>query len=471
MNEVKKEEAATEEEGISFRDIFNRIGKKIWFVLGGALVVALAAVLVFMFAINPAKKSSSMSFEIDYPMSEDGKYPDGSTFNYRDIISRSVVEGAKEKDESFSSLDLDKIFRNEGISISASKQSDDPNARYTYTVTLKQSYFKGVNSDAFIKALTESFTAFFEAKANSLSYNIDGKTFESASFKDQLRILDEQKAILIAQYDIWIKEYNAGHVVLGKSLGSHRTDVVTTFADDVRTPISTQLSTRGYEYFNCKTTGGDVKSRIADLQEERTLNEAIIAGLKEAMNGGTGGEVKENFSSRAATFAASDGTDADSSDKNNIIIMPNESDLSSKLAFYSERQAILSQQINNLKLAEKTHETMTDEDYETIAAKIREYGAETLSRQYMNLNDRSNTLKSVVAAIYRGNTVVIFNSQRMTDNGGTSLAIVGVAVFVVAFAVFAVIAYFVGKNGKKSKASAESPSEDTERNAEQNDKE
>ena len=449
MNEIKREEVATEEEGISLRDVFKSIGKKIWFVLIGALVVALAAVLVFMFAINPVQKSSSMNFEIDYPMSEDGKYPDGSTFNYRDIISRGVVEDAKAKDESFASLDLDKIFEKEGISVSATKQSDDKNAKYTYTVTLKRSYFKGVNAEAFIKALTESFTSFFEAKANSLSYSIDGTTFENASFKDQLRILDEQKAILTAQYDIWIKEYNAGHVVLGKSLGSHRTDVVTTFADDVRTPISTQLSTRGYEYFNCKTTGEDVKNRVVDLQEERILNEAIIVGLKEAMNGGTGSEMKESFSARGSLFAAGDGSETDSSDKNNIIIMPNESDLSSKLAYYSERQAILSQQINNLKVNDKTHETMTLEDYETIAAKIRDYGAETLSKQNREINRRSDILKSVVAAIYKGNTVVIFNSQRLTDNGGTSLAIVGVAVFVAAFAVFAVIAYFVGKNGKK----------------------
>ena len=167
------------------------------------------------------------------------------------------------------------------------------------------------------------------------------------------------------------------------------------------------------------------------------------------MNGGTGSEMKESFSARGSLFAAGDGSETDSSDKNNIIIMPNESDLSSKLAYYSERQAILSQQINNLKVNDKTHETMTLEDYETIAAKIRDYGAETLSKQYREINRRSDILKSVVAAIYKGNTVVIFNSQRLTDNGGTSLAIVGVAVFVAAFAVFAVIAYFVGKNGKK----------------------
>ena len=55
MNEEKKEnQNDVDEGGVSVREIFGIIGKKIWAVLLGTIVVTLAAVLIFMFALNPA---------------------------------------------------------------------------------------------------------------------------------------------------------------------------------------------------------------------------------------------------------------------------------------------------------------------------------------------------------------------------------------------------------------------------------
>ncbi len=58
MNEEKKEnQNDVDEGGVSVREIFGIIGKKIWAVLLGTIVVTLAAVLIFMFALNPDRKS------------------------------------------------------------------------------------------------------------------------------------------------------------------------------------------------------------------------------------------------------------------------------------------------------------------------------------------------------------------------------------------------------------------------------
>ena len=63
MNEEKKEnQNDVDEGGVSVREIFGIIGKKIWAVLLGTIVVTLAAVLIFMFALNPAKESKNLSF-------------------------------------------------------------------------------------------------------------------------------------------------------------------------------------------------------------------------------------------------------------------------------------------------------------------------------------------------------------------------------------------------------------------------
>lgn len=443
MSEEKREELEkVEEGGVSIREIFSMIGKKIWYVLGGALAVTLAAILVFMFAINPAKQRESMSFTIAYPMSDEGKYPDGSMFNYRDIVSRSVVQKTVERDEKFSAIDLNKLFKYEGISIAAEKTSSDENAPYLYTVSLKRSYFSGIKTEDFIEALTEEFVAFVENKANSLNYEIDEGTFASASYKDQLRILDEEKEVLTAQYDIWIKEYSAGHVVQGKSLNDYRTEVMTTLADSVRTPIKNDLTLKGYGYFNDGVTSEQVKNYVEDLKNEQKCNKDILDKLK-------GKEATP--ATYAASYASTQKTAAESSDGNTIVIMPPEQlDDSQMIAYYSERNAIVEQQIAHLT------EGVTNDDYSGIVAKIKKFGEEKLKPQLGVLNARANTLKTVVSSIYARDTVLTFNTQRVTLQGGTSLAIVGAGVFVVSLVVFAVIAFFVGKKGAKKKASTAS---------------
>lgn len=452
MSEEKKEELVKgEESGVSIREIFSIIGKKIWYVLGGALAVTLAAILVFMFAINPAKQRESMSFTIVYPMSDEGKYPDGSMFNYRDIVSRSVVQKTVERDEKFSGIDLNKLFKYEGIAIAAEKMSSDENAPYLYTVSLKRSYFNGVKAEEFIEALTEEFTAFVENKANSLNYEIDESTFVSASYKDQLRILDEEKEALTTQYDIWIKEYSAGHVVQGKSLNDYRTEVMITLTNSVRTLIENDLSSKGYEYFNDGVTSEQVKTRVEQLKDELKRNKAILDNLKGK---------EETPATYAATYASTQKTNTESSDGNTVVIMPSEQlNDSQMLAYYSERNAVVEQQIAHLT------EGVTNDDYSDIVAKIKKFGEEKLKPQLGVLNARANTLKTVVASMYARDTVVTFNTQRVTTQGGTSLVIVGVGVFVVSLIVFAVIAFFAGKKGTKKKASvaeSEKPAESGE---------
>ena len=76
MNDEKREEQLPEKEGgVSIREIFSIIGKKIWYVLGGSLLVMVVAVLIFMFAINPFTLSNSMSFQNQLPQICLGEIP------------------------------------------------------------------------------------------------------------------------------------------------------------------------------------------------------------------------------------------------------------------------------------------------------------------------------------------------------------------------------------------------------------
>ncbi len=463
MNEEKNEELnGNNEDGLSIREICHIIGKKIWYVLGGSLLAAIAAVLIFMFALNPAKKYDSMSFQIDFPMSTERKYPDGSMFDYRDMVSRSVIEGAKNNSEykdEFASLNVDKIMKDGAVSISARKTSDSSDASYVYTVSLKSSYFSGIDSEKFILALAESFSSFIEQKAKGLDYRLEEEIFRNASFKDQLTLLVEQKSVILKQYDDWIKEYNPGYVVKGKSLGSYRMEVATMLADNVKTPLENDLSIRGYEYFNSFVTAEEVGRRVKQLQEDLKRNKAILSELKSYYT-----EVSSQSRNRATTFAASDdGSDSSNNNGGSIIIMPGDSDLSQKMAYYGERVAIIQQQIVYLSDEPSADETTDFEthDFAAMAEEIKTFG-KNFESQFNILNGRAETLRSVVSAIYRENTVVTFDSREVSSSGGTSIVIVGVGVFVVAFLVFALIAFLVGKKNLKSAKIAPVKTENTD---------
>lgn len=432
MNEERKEEQGNSDEGgVSIREIFRIIGKKFWYVLVGTLAVTLAAVLIFMFAINPAKKSKSMDFEINYPASAEEKYPDGSAFNYRDIISRGVVENAKKKDEKFASIDLDKLYKDkEGITISASRKSENEN--YVYTISLKTSYFSGVDVEEFILQIGESFKDFIKSKAQDLDFKIN--SFEDTSYRNQLDLLKSKKEALVKEYGKWIKKYGEGRIVNGKSFGDLLSDVTTAFDDNAYSFIENTITMSGYEYFNKDVTTKAIQDRIDFLEAEKTLLEKKLDKL--------------NGTTTASSYAVVKQTDEDE-EGNTIIIMPSE-DPSQTIA---ERLAEIETQLGVLAANE------------TTVNKIAQYGENNLTPYFNALNAQAETLKQVISAVYGSDTVLTFDTNNFREEGGTSILTVGVAVFVVAFLVLSVVAYFVGKKGAKAKkleSVSDKPLEDEE---------
>lgn len=467
MNEEKTEnQNDVDEGGVSVREIFGIIGKKIWAVLLGTIVVTLAAVLIFMFALNPARQSKNMSFKIKYPFSSDLKYPDGSMFDYRDIVSEEVIAAAKENPdykEEFASLDVKKIVKAEAVEIFARQVSEEPEVSYVYTLTLKSNFFGGVNETHFIKALTQAFVSkVIAAKAADLDYKLDEKVFSEASYKDQLAFLTEQKAIIVNQYGEWIKEYKEGYRVLGKSLGTHRTEVKTVFADKDRDPIENDLTMKGFEYFNGSVEGEEVKSRIKQLVTELKFVQAILEDFGNYNSGVAGYSGISPF--------ADENTGSSDSNGNTTVIVGGNSELMSYIKrsqTIQQQIAYLTRQCTSLKdtpakdITEDAVERVPLSEFDGIVNEIKIFNTELLE-QFNLLNESAGTLTDVIHEIYSKDTLVTFESNKANSSGGTSVLIVGVAVFVIAFFVFATIAYFLGKKSAiaKKRANAVSASKE-----------
>ena len=480
MNNEKKEGLPQNEEGLSLREILRIIGKKIWYVLGGTLLVTLAATLIFIFAISPAIRSDSMSFEIDYPKYSEGKYPDGSVIDYHDMISKQVIEAAKSMEgheKEFASINADNIINNGGITISSEKNLETET--YFYTITLKKSYFKSVDSRRFIEALLEAFKSEIivnEKVDNSFDFKLNESIFLDASYKDQIALLSDLKNTLLTQYNSWISAYSAGRIVNGKPLSSYRAEVITVFADNVKTPIENILTFKGYEYFNENVTAADVRARVEQLQDELKLDLAILKELKnyytESSSPAQASEVAPydvSFSAKAATPFAGTSEEGGGSTGGDIVIMPGDSDLSQKMAYYSERAAIIQQQIIRLTNMEGANETTNLDtiNFDKVAQEIQKFGSDYLDRQLTALNQKAEILKSVISAIYAKDTAVIFSSQTVESTGDVSTILVAVGVFIIAFLAFSLMAYMIGKqNIVKQKQPAQPVEGESESNQE-----
>lgn len=431
MNDEKREGQSPDGEGgVSIRDIFRIIGKKIWYVLGGSLLVTLAAVLIFMFAINPFLLSNSMSFRIDYPMYSEGKFPDGSAFDYSSIISREVIEEAKKQKSEFASINTTGLLKNEGISISAQRNGDGNS--YIYTLSLKKSYFRGVDAMDFIKALTDTFKSYVivgQKVEGSIDFKLDEANFDGETFQGQLSLLSEQKAIILKEYDAWISCYSAGRIVSGKSLSNHRADVASILSDDEQASIESTLSFHGYGYFKSSVTDKDVEARIAWLERELVSAKASLEELRQSYSGASPAMLADVYTAKSI----------DAEDASGGIVISPEASLSQRLAYYSERVSLLELQKTNLESKSSAQ----------MAADIAAFGAQYLKGKLAKLNEKAELLKTVISAIYTKDTVVMFNSQKVEKSGGTSLVIVGIGVFVVAFLVLCVIAYYRGRKGAK----------------------
>ena len=468
MNDEKREVQSPEKGGgTSFREIIQIIGKKIWYALGGALLITVVAVLIFAFAINPFIHINSMSFQLSYPKSGSGKYPDGSVFDYQDIISENVINEVKKNNDAFSSINVKSAIQNDGISIVATTDSD---GNVVYTISLKELYFKGIDTKDFIEALTKTYQSAVMVNkkiVERLDFKLDVPVFEQATFKDQVVLLSEQKSTIVSQYNSWIGEYSAGRIVANKPLSSYRAEAITVFADNIKTSIENTLTLNGYEYFNKNVTADEVKARVEQLQDELKLDLAILAELKkyytEMSPAAREARTPYGMRSRASEVYVGASDENGGSTGGDIVIMPGDSDLSQKMAYYSERAAILQQQIMRLTNLDSADEStdISAVNFETTANKIKEFGKKYLDSQLQVLNGKAETLKNVIREIYTTDTVIIFQSQKPETDGSVGVLLVGICVFIVAFVVIAAFIYVRNKKSLQAQCAAQSSGADS----------
>lgn len=432
------------ESGITFGEICRLIGKKIWAVLGAAAAVTVIAVLLCALVFNPLSTCYSMSFELIYPTSAQREYPDGTPFSYRNIISRTMLEAAKHKDEKLASVDVVAMLDEGDILIDA--LADEDGSSVTYSLTVQAKYFPdGETAQLFIRSVADAAVDDIMRRASALSYGIGEEAFNGNNFEARLDLLEELYSTILSAYDRWISTYSAGYQVTvngtARSLADFRAEVYGIFVEGARELLAQQCAGSGYSllYGEGEELEAAIEARVEQLRSDYQANEKIIASLKAQL--GTPGTAAAVM---ARSYRAEEGTSSSAGDT--FVMESPDPTLEQRIAYYTEQNALIESQLGE---AVEEGKAVTG----TLTLKNAQAFADKLAGYFEKLNQAAENLTTVTAAIYRQNTFADFLSQTAESDGETSVALVGVAAFIIAFLAFAAIVCAVEYN-RRARAGA-----------------
>lgn len=442
-----------EENKMTIGEICRVVAKRIWIVLGASLAAAAIAALCMAFVINPMCTYYTMTFDILYPTSETAKYPDGAPFYDSDMISVAFLTEAKESDRRFAGLDLNKMLKEDAISLSVGLTG-------SYTLTVKGSYFSDTETaEAFIRAVANVPVARIKENANTVDYFVADSVFDAVSFEEQMELLTQQKETLLAKYAEWIALYSETYTVEGKTLLNHRAALTGVYGESTRSAFEEEFETNGYDQINLNSylllvpdvyaTREDaiqaaIYARILQLKNEQELNEMIITRLKDLLNGASEGSADDS----AAAYETYAATLEDGSESTTVVVGSSDLTLSQMLAKFEQRQAKIEYQCSV-----------------SLTVKNVQAFADRLKGQYEMLANAAETLTRVTASIYAQNSSVVFETQKAETEGDKSTIFITVVVFLLVFiAASAIVCASDAKRGKRELASA--PRADGEERAE-----
>lgn len=429
----KVEERETEG-GISLADIWRAIKRRIWIVLSIVAGITLIVSLVFGLAINPQATEYYLRFHILFPTNS-ARYPDGSPFYDRDIVSVSFLEEAKNSNEEFAGLDIARMIKDGAITLGAEHLEGGDTV---YTLTVKAHNFGNAESaEKFLRAAAQVPVNRIIENARTLNYKLDAEVFECASFEEKIGLLSELKATLLDACDGWIDLYGATYPVNGRTLGNYRSALYVVFGESTKKSLESESELNGYNGLDLSSHAelkDAVKARRDVLAEEYALNLKIIE------------ELEKQATPQARTAAG--GTNNSSQI---VIEQTGNMDVEEMKAYYKKRNAQIDYQIS-----------VTDADKQGVLTveNVEKY-ITRLSEQFGELQTAAETVAQVSSSIYEKNADVGFLMRKAEKEGGVSLAIVIIGSFIVSFLLAAIVAVALeSKKKQKTAKTAQTPSED-----------
>lgn len=268
------------EEGLSLGEIFRVIFKKIWWVVGITLSVAAVTVLCIILLVNNLNSSYRMDYTLEFPGYENMRYPDGTSYRYQRVVSLEELERVKETDEAFASINVEKMYQQNDISITVDTENKSSAFGY-YTLTVKSGYF--ANSDVatrFLVALASTPIAYINDVVQNADYGFYLQSCENATtYEDKIIHLANQRKYLVNKYSELILTYGESYRYEDKTLSAYVGEVMQKFSEATEKMLSAELKANGYVFDKTAYTS-EATIKIAANNIKIEENEKVIDALE-----------------------------------------------------------------------------------------------------------------------------------------------------------------------------------------------
>lgn len=241
-----------EEKSITLGQLCKIMFGKWWLLCIVVVLVYVGGMLFINLKYNKNKIVYSSSFEYSLDNLKDGKYSDGTKFDYKIMQSLSVLEEVKASSENFKSIDVNKMYKEGGILIEyvepllveSSTKVENP----YFTIDVNAKYFENANqATQFINALAFIPVQKSIETISVAGYNANLKGFTlSKIYETQVEYLENQLALLDEKYDKLISDY--GDVVTedGRRISEIKAEQDLYFKNNTFNYLYSEITINGY---------------------------------------------------------------------------------------------------------------------------------------------------------------------------------------------------------------------------------
>ncbi|MBQ9520082.1 MAG: hypothetical protein IJR67_01250 [Acholeplasmatales bacterium] len=380
------------EEGVSLGQILKVFfGRWKQFLVITALVTVVA-ILGIMFIYNKPNQVYSSTFKYNTSDLNNGKYVDGSSFDYTLLSSEKVLTEVKNSNEKFKDLDVTKLSQNFNSAITIKTNVDkDTKAFISFTITIKKNAFSNdqIGKD-FITALTEYPLTHSLDVINKLSFDTYLNAAASSTTLDvKVNYLLEQITYLEDGYQALIDQFG-DQTYNGKPISKIKTEFEALVRNNYYKELANELE--NYQY---------------------ALDFANQKGLYETLKGGYEKKYQElemkisNYNKRIKEIAESGGDLKDA----------NLSAITSSINTLVAEQTEVRIKADNITLLLESHDP-TSAGYDDYIAAENAYIAK-VNNVYSNvLVPETTNYANIYKAMYQNNLDVLYQDDKIAIKGG-----------------------------------------------------
>ena len=285
-----------EEYGITLGEICRIIFRRVWWVIGVTAAFLLITVLLVQFWYNPNNRQYTVSYNIRFPDSSSGLYPDGTPLRVTDSVllgslteikSGTYSEG-EENAPDFSDIDIEDMVENDAISLTAvtTEASDSGEAGWSgYRLTVSYKYFKdSAQAVAFIKKIAEYPIDKAQYIVENALYNYSLTQYDvGTTYEAKIAALINQKNYVMSIYDFIRNNYGETYRPLGasdKTITDYINEASTIFDSRIQSAYYNTV-TANYYVWDTETYKLTANASIEATRIEIANNEAIVSALEE----------------------------------------------------------------------------------------------------------------------------------------------------------------------------------------------